>query len=123
MPIPRMTNSYILPGHDDPDEILRSVERGVYCKSLGGGQVDPASGDFVFGITEAYLIERGEVTRPIRGANLVGDGPTAIARIDAVGTDFDNRQGVCGKEGQGVPVAFGTPTLLIGRITVGGTGP
>jgi TldD protein len=122
VPIPRMTNSYILPGDDDPDEILRSVSRGVYCRQLGGGQVDPASGDFVFGITEAYLIENGELGRAIRGANLVGDGPTAIGRIDALGTDFDTRQGICGKDGQGVPVAFGTPTLLISRITVGGTG-
>jgi TldD protein len=122
MPIPRMTNSYILPGGDDPNEILRSVDRGVYCKSLGGGQVDPASGDFVFAITEAYLIEAGEVTRPIRGATLVGDGPTVLGRIDAVGTDFDVHQGICGKDGQAVPVAFGTPTLRIGRITVGGTG-
>jgi TldD protein len=122
LPIPRMTNSYILPGTDDPAEILRSVDRGVYCKSLGGGQVDPASGDFVFGITEAYLIEGGQVTRPIRGANLVGDGPTVIGRVEAVGSDFETRQGICGKDGQGVPVAFGTPTLLISRITVGGTG-
>lgn len=121
LPIPRMTNSYILPGRDDPSDILASVKRGVYCKSLGGGQVDPASGDFVFGMTEAYLIENGEVTRPLRGANLVGDGPTAISRVDALGTDFDTRQGICGKDGQGVPVAFGTPTLRISQITVGGT--
>ncbi len=122
VPIPRMTNSYILPGDDDPTEIVRSVKRGVYCRQLGGGQVDPASGDFVFGVTEAYLIENGELGRALRGANLVGDGPTAIGRIDALGTDFDTRQGICGKDGQGVPVAFGTPTLRIGRITVGGTG-
>jgi TldD protein len=122
LPVPRMTNSYILPGHDDPGEVVASVDRGVYCKSLGGGQVEPASGDFVFGMTEAYLIENGEVTTPIRGANLVGDGPTAIARIDAAGTDFDTKQGICGKEGQGVPVAFGTPTLRVSRMTVGGTG-
>ena len=122
LPIPRMTNSFILPGPDDPEEIVRGVDRGLYCKSLGGGQVDTASGDFVFGITEAYLIEHGEVTRPVRGANLVGDGPTVIGRVDAVGTDFETRQGICGKEGQGVPVAFGTPTLLISRLTVGGTG-
>ena len=123
LPIPRMTNSFILPGPDDPAEIIRGVDLGLYCRSLGGGQVDTASGDFVFGITEAYLIEHGEVTRPVRGANLVGDGPTVIGRVDAVGTDFETRQGICGKEGQGVPVAFGTPTLLISRITVGGTGP
>jgi TldD protein len=122
LPIPRMTNSFILPGEDDPDEIVRSVANGVYCRSLGGGQVDPASGDFVFGITEAYLIQDGEVTTPVRGANLVGDGPTVLGRVDALGTDFETRQGICGKEGQGVPVAFGTPTLRISRITVGGTG-
>ena len=87
----------------------------------GGGQVDPASGDFVFGVTLAYLIEGGERTRPVRGANLVGDGPTVLARVDAVADDFDVRQGVCGKEGQGVPAGLGNPTLLIGRITVGGT--
>jgi TldD protein len=121
LPIPRMSNSYVLPGQDDPAEILRSVPRGIYCKGLGGGQVDPASGDFVFGMTEAYLIENGAVTQPIRGANLVGDGPTAISRIDALGTDFETRQGICGKDGQGVPVAFGTPTLRITKITVGGT--
>lgn len=122
LPIPRMTNSFILPGHAEPDEIIASVERGLYCKSLGGGQVDTTSGDFVFGITEAYLIEGGEVTKPVRGANLVGDGPTVLGRVDAVGSDFETRQGICGKEGQGVPVAFGTPTLRISRITVGGTG-
>jgi TldD protein len=122
VPIPRMTNSYILPGDDDPDEIVRSVQHGVYCRQLGGGQVDPASGDFVFGVTEAYFISNGEIGQALRGANLVGDGPTAIGRIDALGTDFDTREGICGKDGQGVPVAFGTPTLRISRITVGGTG-
>ena len=121
LPIPRMTNTFILPGTDDPAEIVAGVSRGIFCKSLGGGQVDPASGDFVFGMTEAYLIEDGEITRPVRGANLVGDGPTAISRIDALGSDFAMRQGVCGKEGQGVPAGLGTPTLLISRITVGGT--
>jgi TldD protein len=122
LPIPRMTNSFILPGDTDPDAIIASVDRGLYCKSLGGGQVDTTSGDFVFGITEAYLIEGGEVTLPVRGANLVGDGPTVLGRVDVVGNDFETRQGICGKEGQGVPVAFGTPTLRINRITVGGTG-
>ncbi|MBA2529161.1 MAG: TldD/PmbA family protein, partial [Euzebyales bacterium] len=121
-PIPRMTNSYILPGDDDPAEIIRGVEHGLYCDALGGGQVDPASGDFVFGVTQAHLIEHGELTRPVRGANLVGDGPTVIGRIAAVGRDFDVRQGVCGKDGQGVPAGLGNPTVLIGRITVGGTG-
>lgn len=122
LPFPRMTNSYILPGTDDPAEILRSVTKGLYAKSLGGGQVDPASGDFVFGITEAYLIEGGELTQAVRGASLVGDGPTAISRIDALGTDFASKQGVCGKEGQRVPAGFGTPTVLLSMITIGGTG-
>ncbi|MEX0658163.1 MAG: TldD/PmbA family protein [Egibacteraceae bacterium] len=121
LPMARMTNTFILPGTDDPDGIVAGVDRGIFCKALGGGQVDPASGDFVFGMTEAYLIEGGRITRPIRGANLVGDGPTAISRIEALGNDFEMRQGVCGKEGQGVPAGLGTPTLLISRITVGGT--
>lgn len=122
VPIPRMSNSYVMPGEDDPDEIVRSVKRGIYCRQLGGGQVDPASGDFVFGVTEAYLVEGGEIGKAIRGANLVGDGPTVLSRVDALGTDFDTRQGICGKDGQGVPVGLGNPTLLISRITVGGTG-
>ena len=122
LPIPRMSNSYILPGSDDADEIVRSVEHGLYCDDLGGGQVDPASGDFVFGVSQAHLIVNGEITHPVRGANLVGDGPTVIGRITAVASDFDVRQGVCGKDGQGVPAGLGNPTLLIERITVGGTG-
>ena len=122
LPIPRMTNSYILPGTDDPAEIIRGVKRGLYCDHLGGGQVDPASGDFVFGVSMAHLIENGEITRPVRGANLVGDGPSVIGAITAVAADFDVRQGICGKDGQGVPAGLGNPTLLISRITVGGTG-
>ena len=122
MPIPRMTNTFILPGSDDPDDIVRGVKRGLYCDALGGGQVDPASGDFVFGVSVGHLIENGEITRPVRGANLVGDGPTVLARVDAVGTDFDFRQGICGKDGQGVPAGLGNPTVRIDRITVGGTG-
>jgi TldD protein len=122
LPIPRMTNTLILPGHDDPAEIVRGVKRGLYCDVLGGGQVDPASGEFVFGVSQAHLIENGELTDLVRGANLVGDGPTVLGRIDAVGSDFDMRQGVCGKEGQGVPAGLGNPTLRISAITVGGTG-
>jgi TldD protein len=122
VPIPRMTNSAILPGADDPAEIVRSVERGVYCQEFGGGQVDPASGDFVFGVTEAYLIEHGELTSAIRGVNLVGDGPTVLGRIEAIGRDYGVRQGICGKDGQGVPVSNASPTLRIARMTVGGTG-
>jgi TldD protein len=122
LPIPRMTNTYILPGGDDPHEIVRSVKRGVFCEQLGGGQVDPASGDFVFGVAVGWLIENGELAHPIRGANLVGDGPTILSRVDAVGTDFDKREGICGKDGQGVPAGLGNPTVRIDRITVGGTG-
>ncbi|CAN5892705.1 TldD/PmbA family protein [soil metagenome] len=122
LPIPRMTNTYILPGDDDPDEIVRSVQRGLWCEQLGGGQVDPASGDFVFGVSVGWLIEDGQRTYPVRGANLVGDGPTILARVEAVGTDFDVREGICGKDGQGVPAGLGNPTVRIGRITVGGTG-
>lgn len=122
LPIPRMTNTYILPGSDDPGEIVRSVRRGLFCEQLGGGQVDPASGDFVFGVAVGWLIEDGELTHPVRGANLVGDGPTILAGIDAVGTDFDVREGICGKDGQGVPAGLGNPTVRITRITVGGTG-
>ncbi|HWH33013.1 MAG TPA: TldD/PmbA family protein, partial [Egibacteraceae bacterium] len=121
LPIPRMTNSFILPGADDPAEILRGVKRGVWCEQLGGGQVDPASGDFVFGVAVGYWVENGEIAYPIRGANLVGDGPTVLARIDALGTDFDVRQGICGKDGQHVPAGLGNPTVRIDRITVGGT--
>jgi TldD protein len=122
VPIPRMTNTYVLPGDDDPDEIVRSTPRGLYAKTLGGGQVNPVTGEFVFGVVEGYLIENGEVTTPVRGANLVGDGPSIIAAIDALGTDFEVREGICGKDGQGVPVGNGAPTMRISRMTVGGTG-
>jgi TldD protein len=122
LPIPRMTNSNILPGTDDPEAIIRDVKHGLYARSFAGGQVNTATGDFVFGLSEAYLIENGELTRPVRGANLIGNGPEVIARIDAVGSDYEVWWGVCGKEGQGVPVTCGMPTLRISRITVGGTG-
>jgi TldD protein len=122
VPIPRMTNTYVLPGDDDPEEIIRQTPNGLYAKWLGGGQVNPVTGEFVFGVTEGYLIENGEVTTPVRGANLVGDGPSVIASIDALGSDFDVKEGICGKEGQGVPVGNGAPTMRIARMTVGGTG-
>ncbi|MFY9586727.1 MAG: TldD/PmbA family protein [Actinomycetota bacterium] len=122
LPIPRMTNSNILPGPDDAAAIVRDVKKGLYAKSFAGGQVNTATGDFVFGLSEAYLIENGELTKPVRGANLIGNGPDVIARIDAVGSDYEVWWGVCGKEGQGVPVTCGMPTLRIARITVGGTG-
>ena len=122
LPIPRMTNTSILPGGDDPEAIVSDTKRGVYAKVLGGGQVNPATGDFVFGVAEGYLIEDGKITRPVRGANLIGNGVTILAAVDAVASDFDSRPGTCGKDGQGVPVTTGSPTLRIARMTVGGTG-
>jgi TldD protein len=121
LPIPRMTNTFILPGADRAPDIIADVRRGVYCDVLGGGQVDPASGEFVFGMTVAYMIESGELTTPLRGANLVGDGPTVLTLVDAIADDLEMRQGVCGKDGQGVPAGLGSPTLRITRMTVGGT--
>ena len=117
-----MTNPYVLAGTDDPEEIIRQTPRGLYAKSLGGGQVNPVTGEFVFGVVEGYLIEDGQVTTPVRGANLVGDGPSVVAAVDALGNDFTVKEGICGKEGQGVPVGNGAPTMRISRMTVGGTG-
>lgn len=122
VPQPRMSNSLVLPGDSDPKAIVADVERGLYCAELGGGEVNPATGDFVFGVTEGYLIENGELTRRVRGANLIGNGPRTLAMVDAVGSDFELKQGMCGKGGQWVPVSFGTPTLRITSLTVGGTG-
>jgi TldD protein len=121
MPMVRMTNTYLAPGVTDPEAIIRDTEHGIYCVQLGGGQVNTATGDFVFGITEAYLIEHGEVTHPIRAAQLIGNGPDTLRRIDVVGNDFDTWTGTCGKNGQGVPVSSGQPTLRVTGITVGGT--
>jgi TldD protein len=121
LPQPRMTNSLILPGGDTREAILRSVTRGLYADGLSGGEVNPATGDFVFGVTEAYLIEDGELTRRVRGANLIGNGPAVLRLVDGVGDDIATKQGMCGKGGQWVPVGFGTPTLRIARLTVGGT--
>lgn len=121
-PIVRMTNTNILPGREDPEEIVRSTERGIYVRGLGGGQVNPATGDFVFGVSEGYLIEGGAVSTPVRGANLIGRAIEVMSSVDAVGSDFETWEGVCGKDGQGAPVGSGSPTLRIGRITVGGTG-
>jgi TldD protein len=122
LPIPRMTNTSILNGDADPDDVVADTERGLFAKALGGGQVNPATGDFVFGVTEAYLIEGGRITTPVRGANLIGNGIDILAAVDAVAADFDARPGTCGKDGQGVPVTTGSPTLRIARMTVGGTG-
>jgi TldD protein len=122
LPIPRMTNTSILSGDADPDDIVADTSRGLYAKVLGGGQVNPATGDFVFGVSEGYLIEGGKITRPVRGANLIGNGMAILRAVDAVASDFDARPGTCGKDGQGVPVTTGSPTLRIARMTVGGTG-
>jgi TldD protein len=122
LPMVRMTNTYLLAGTDDPDEIVASTEKGVLVKHLGGGQVNTATGDFVFGMTEAYLIEDGKVTEPLREGNLIGNGPEVLQRIDALGNDFAmGPPGTCGKDGQGVPVGDGVPTLRVSSLTIGGT--
>jgi TldD protein len=123
LPMPRMTNTYMLAGPHDPEEILRSVPRGLYAVNFGGGQVDITSGNFVFSASEAYLIEDGRITRPVKGATLIGNGPEALNRVSMVGNDLtlDSGVGVCGKEGQSVPVGVGQPTLRIDGLTVGGT--
>mgnify|MGYP001607845207 CR=1 FL=1 len=120
-PIPRMTNTFILAGASTPEEVIESTEKGFYAKTLSGGQVEPASGDFVFGVSEGYLIEDGRVTSPLRGATLIGNGFHALKNIDMVADDFEFNIGVCGKDGQGVPVGSGQPTLRIGDMTIGGT--
>ena len=121
LPIPRMTNTYIAPGEATPEEMIAAVDRGFYAVSFGGGQVDPATGDFVFGVSEGYLIEGGEVTRPCRGATLIGNCLQALAAIDAVGDDFFMKTGICGKGGQKVPVGTGQGHVRVGAMTVGGT--
>ncbi|HEX4175058.1 MAG TPA: TldD/PmbA family protein [Acidimicrobiales bacterium] len=121
LPMVRMTNTYLLAGNEDADEIIAQTPTGVYVKKLGGGQVNTATGDFVFGTTEAYLIENGRITEPLRDANLIGNGPEVLRRIDAVATDFDMTPGTCGKDGQAVPVGCGQATLRITGITLGGT--
>ncbi len=123
-PMPRMTNTYMLAGPHHPDEIIASVKKGVYARNFGGGQVDITSGKFVFSTTEAYRIENGKLGAPIKDATLIGDGPTVLNRVSMVGNDLalDTGIGVCGKEGQSVPVGVGQPTLRIDGLTVGGTG-
>ena len=125
IPMPRMTNTYMLAGTDDPQDILRSVKRGLYAVYFGGGQVDITSGKFVFSASEAYLIEDGKVTAPVKGATLIGDGPSVLTRVTAVGHDLklDEGIGTCGKEGQSVPVGVGIPTVKVSQLTVGGTAP
>lgn len=123
LPMPRMTNTFMLAGESEPEEIIKSVDRGVYAVNFGGGSVDITSGRFVFSATEAYLIEGGKVTAPIRGATLIGNGPDVMNRVSMVGNDLalDNGVGVCGKDGQSVPVGVGQPTLKVDEIVVGGT--
>jgi TldD protein len=121
LPMVRMTNTYLLAGTENADEIVAQTPSGVYVKKLGGGQVNTATGDFVFGTTEAYLIENGHVTEPLRDANLIGNGPEVLRRIDAVADDFDMTPGTCGKDGQSVPVGCGQATLRITGVTLGGT--
>jgi len=124
LPMPRMTNTYMLAGDSDPGEIIASVDKGLYAVNFGGGQVDITSGQFVFSASEAYLIENGKVTRPVKGATLIGNGPETMTRVSMVGNDLklDAGIGVCGKEGQSVPVGVGQPTLRVDELTVGGTG-
>ncbi len=122
LPMVRMTNTYIANGETDPEDIIADTDSGIYVAQLGGGQVNTVSGDFVFGMTEAYLIENGEITEPIREGNLIGNGPEVLTSIDALGNDFEmGAPGTCGKDGQGVPVGDGTPTLRVPALTVGGT--
>jgi len=123
-PMPRMTNTYMLGGDHEPDEMLESLEDGLYAVGFGGGQVDITSGKFVFQCTEAYRVRNGKIEEPVKGATLIGDGPTALTKISMVGNDFamDPGVGVCGKAGQGVPVGVGQPSLKIAGLTVGGAG-
>jgi TldD protein len=123
LPMPRMTNTYMLPGERDPGEIIASVKKGLYAVNFGGGQVDITNGKFTFSASEAYLIEDGKVTRPVKNATLVGSGPEVLKRVSMIGNDLklDEGVGVCGKDGQSVPVGVGQPTLKIDRMTVGGT--
>jgi TldD protein len=121
VPMVRMTNTYLQSGTSTVEDIIASTEYGIYCVALGGGQVDTVTGEFVFGVTEGYLIENGKITSPIRGATLIGNGLETMLNIDAVANDFDTWTGTCGKNGQGVPVSAGQPTLRVSSMTVGGT--
>ncbi len=123
VPMPRMTNTVLLAGQQSPDEIIGSVKNGIFARAFGGGQVDIANGDFVFSLTEAYLIENGKITAPLKGANLLGNGPETLRRVTMLGDDLELSDGIwtCGKDGQSVPVGVGCPTVKISKITVGGT--
>ena len=122
-PMPRMTNTLLLGGESDPEEILRSVKCGVYARKFGGGQVDITNGDFVFSLTEGYLIEDGKLTAPLKGVNLIGNGPDVMREVVMLGNDMAISDGIwtCGKDGQSVPVGVGCPTVKIAKVTVGGT--
>ena len=122
-PMPRMTNTLLLPGKDDPEDIIKSVKKGVYAKKYGGGQVDIGNGDFVFSLTEGYLIEDGKITAPLKGVNLIGNGPDVMRKVVMLGHDLEVSDGIwtCGKDGQSVPVGVGCPTVKISAVTVGGT--
>jgi TldD protein len=123
IPMPRMTNTFMLAGESEPEDIIRSVKKGLYCANFGGGQVDITSGNFVFSAMESYLIEDGKITRPVRNATLIGNGPEALRHVSMVGNDLklDEGIGTCGKEGQSIPVGVGIPTVRIDHMTVGGT--
>jgi TldD protein len=123
MPLPRMTNTSLLGGKDDPDDIIKSVKRGIYAKRFSGGQVNISNGDFVFSLSDSYLIEDGKLTETLKGVNLIGNGPEVLRRVDMLGADFQLSDGIwtCGKDGQSLPVNVGTPTVRISSITVGGT--
>jgi TldD protein len=122
-PMPRMTNTYMLAGETPPEDVIRAVDRGIYCAGFSGGQVNISNGDFVFSVTEGYLIENGQLAAPIKTVNLIGNGPDALSKVKLVGTDFRLSDGrwTCGKDGQSVPVGVGMPTVLVSEITVGGT--
>ena len=118
----RMTNTFVMNGETDPEDIISGTENGIYVAQLGGGQVNTATGDFVFGMTEAYLIEHGRITAPLRESNLIGNGPDVLQNIEVIGNDFAmGSPGTCGKDGQGVPVGDGQPTLRVAALTIGGT--
>jgi TldD protein len=121
--LPRMTNTYMRAGSHDPEDMIRSVKKGLYAVNFGGGQVDITSGKYVFSTTEAYLIEDGRITVPVKGATLIGNGPETMQKVAMIGADLalDDGVGICGKDGQSVPVGVGQPSLLISEITVGGT--
>jgi TldD protein len=123
LPMPRMTNTFMLGGKSEPEDIIASVDAGLYAVSFGGGQVDITNGKFVFSANEAYLIENGKITHPVKGASLIGNGPDVLTRVAMVGNDLelDTGVGTCGKNGQSVPVGVGLPTIRVNDMTVGGT--